>query len=438
MGGELRNVRRDRNSSAWEEEPVTTQPSGPGQDPQQPTQASQPPAERPTGPPSGPLSGGRQGPPPTPPPAPPRPPGGPPSGSAGPPDKGPWWRSVPRLATVLVAVAVAVVLAVVLTRHDRSPASHGEVFLQPVSATGPDPFTESTAAKEAVPPPRSPEPSPSGAESPATATRSISGSAPGLYGGTLDVASCDVEKQVRALSAEPAKNGAFASVLGIRPKSVPGYLRSLTPLQLRADTRVTNHGYRDGKATAYQAVLQAGTAVLVDGRGVPRVRCACGNPLGAPVALEPDPKRHGQPWSSYQPSEVVVVAPAATVVDKFVVYDHRDGRWFARDRGDHRGERDKPVPPPVVQPAPLTPAPAPTPTPTPTPSPPPTPSAPASSPVQQLRPTPSPTPSGPAGEPSATPAPTPPPSSEPPSKPAPPSSGNPSQSVSPAAADGTG
>ncbi|MFE2147157.1 DUF6777 domain-containing protein, partial [Streptomyces sp. NPDC059456] len=372
---------------------------------------------RPTGPPSGPLSGGGQG-PPQPPPPPPRPPGGggappggTPPGSAGPPDKRPWWRSVPRVATALVAVAAAVVLAVVLTRPGGTPAARGEVFLQPASATGPAPFTESTAAKEAVPPPQSPAPS-TGSAAP-TATRSISGAAPGLYGGTQSVASCDVGKQIRALSAQPDKNAAFASALGIEPASVPGYLRSLTPLQLRADTRVTNHGYHDGKATPYQAVLQAGTAVLVDDRGVPRVRCACGNPLGPPVALKPDPRRHGQPWSSYQPSKVVVIAPSATVVDKFVIYDHQGGRWFARDRGDHRGSHDKPVPPPVAPSAPVTPTPATTRT---TP-------APASSPAVSVRPTASATASGPVSEPPTTqprtsaPPPSPEPSSAPPSGP---------------------
>ncbi|MCZ0997978.1 hypothetical protein O1M63_07095 [Streptomyces mirabilis] len=114
----------------------------------------------------------------------------------------------------------------------------------------------------------------------------MSGDAPGLYGGTRNVASCDVEKQITALRADPSKNAAFASVLGIQPSAVPGYLRTLTPVQLRADTRVTNHGYRNGSATTYQAVLQAGTAVLVDDRGVPRVRCACGNPLTPPAAQQ--------------------------------------------------------------------------------------------------------------------------------------------------------
>ena len=60
----------------------------------------------------------------------------------------------------------------------------------------------------------------------------------------------------------------------------PGYLRGLTSVVLRADTQVTNHGFRDARVTGFQSVLQAGTAVLVDNRGVPRVRCACGSPPG--------------------------------------------------------------------------------------------------------------------------------------------------------------
>ena len=41
---------------------------------------------------------------------------------------------------------------------------------------------------------------------------------------------------------------------------------------LRADTAVTNHGFRDGQATELHSVLQAGTAVLVDDQGQPVAR----------------------------------------------------------------------------------------------------------------------------------------------------------------------
>ncbi len=294
---------------------------------------------RPTGPPSGPLSGPSQ-----PPSGPPSQPSG--SGGAGAPEPHrPWWRSAPRVAILTTAVVAAVVLALVFTRSDggsSSTASKGEVFLQSAAKTGPDPFTGSTATENSAPPVSA---SPTASE-PVNAVRGVDGGAPGLYGGTRNVSSCDVEKQIKALQAAPAKEKAFASVVGVQPAGVPAYLRSLTPVQLRMDTRVTNHGYRDGAATSYQAVLQAGTAVLVDGHGVPRVRCACGNPLSPPVAQQTTPKRTGDTWSSYRPQNVVVVTPAPQIINIFVIYDPDHDDWFGRHHGD-TGKHDHKTPPPV-------------------------------------------------------------------------------------------
>lgn len=296
---------------------------------------------RPTGPPSGPLSGPSQ--PPSGPPS--QPPGS--GGGAVPPEpRRPWWRSAPRVATIATAVVAAVVLAVVFTRSDggsKSAKGNGEVFLQAAAKTGPAPFTESTAKDSSAPPVAA---SPTGSDESANAVRGVDGAAPGLYGGTRNVSSCDVEKQIKALQAAPAKNRAFASVAGVQPSGVPAYLRSLTPVQLRMDTRVTNHGYRDGAATGYQAVLQAGTAVLVDDHGVPRTRCACGNPLTPPVAQQSTPKLAGDTWSSYHPSNVVVVAPSTTVINIFVIYDPDRHDWIARHRGD-TGHKDHKTDPPV-------------------------------------------------------------------------------------------
>ncbi|MFF1744579.1 DUF6777 domain-containing protein [Streptomyces mirabilis] len=318
--------------------------------------------DRPTGPPSGPLSGSpRPGasdhaptrgigrplaPPPTGPPS--GPPGGG-SGGGGPGHGGgpdhPWWKSAPRMALITGVVVAGVVLGVVLTRSGGTSgtASGGELFLQAANKPGPDPFTESTA-KESSTTPVTPA---ANAPESANVTRGVSGSAPGLYGGTRNTASCDVEKQIKALRAEPAKNKAFASVEGVQPPAVPAYLRSLTPVQLRMDTRVTNHGYRGGAATSYQGVLQSGTAVLVDGHGVPRVRCACGNPLTPAVAQQTVPRRTGDTWASYRSQNVVVVVPATTTIDVFVIYDsHRDA-WVGRHRGDTDGRRDEEAYPPA-------------------------------------------------------------------------------------------
>ncbi|MET7687650.1 DUF6777 domain-containing protein [Streptomyces sp. NPDC005483] len=295
---------------------------------------------RPTGPPSGPLSGPSQ-----PPSGPPSQPPGSSGGAPEPEPRRPWWRSAPRVAIIAAAVVAAVVLAVVFTRSDGgspSAGGNGEVFLQAAAKTGPDPFTESTAKDSSVPPVSA---SPTGSSEPANAVRGVDGAAPGLYGGTRNVSSCDVEKQVKALQADPAKNRVFASVAGVQPSGVPAFLRSLTPVQLRMDTRVTNHGYRDGAATSYQAVLQAGTAVLVDDHGVPRTRCACGNPLTPPIAQQSTPKTTGDTWASYSPSNVVVVAPSTTVINIFVIYDPDHHDWIARHRGDTGGKDHKTHPP---------------------------------------------------------------------------------------------
>ncbi|MEL3947048.1 DUF6777 domain-containing protein [Streptomyces sp. LNU-CPARS28] len=224
-----------------------------------------------------------------------------------------------------------------------------ELFLEPVAAQGPDPFTDSTARAAETPPPvtRSPQPSPSGSSSPADqGVRSLAGGTPGLYGGTQRTGSCDVGRQVQYLTAEPARARAFAGVVGITQDRVPAYLRGLTPVVLRADTRVTNHGYRDGRATAFQSVLQAGTAVLVDDRGLPRVRCACGNPLRPPVAFRQTPTHSGQQWQGYRPTKVVVVTPAPRPVTVIVIVNIVNNTWIERRTGDEHCRDDKPVPPP--------------------------------------------------------------------------------------------
>ncbi|MEW2048665.1 DUF6777 domain-containing protein [Streptomyces sp. NPDC005476] len=312
---------------------------------------------RPTGPPSGPLSGRPPEPPSGPPSQPPsgpgsRPPSGPPYGpsDADSPEGGdgeprrPWWRSGPRIALLTTAVVAATALVLVLALSNGGGSDQvGEVFMQPAGERGPEPYTKPPTTESSFPPASV---APAGSSPPTRTVPGVDGGEKGLYGGTRNVSGCAVEQQIKALGAEPAKNRAFASVAGVAPSGVPAHLRSLTPVQLRLDTRVTNHGYRDGAATSYQAVLQAGTAVLVDRRGVPRVRCACGNPLTPPVAQPTGFKRTGHSWPSYSPATTVVVKPSVTVIDVFVLYDPAHGHhWFARRPGD-RPQQDRPTRPP--------------------------------------------------------------------------------------------
>ncbi|MFH8496361.1 DUF6777 domain-containing protein [Streptomyces coeruleorubidus] len=228
----------------------------------------------------------------------------------------------------------------------------GALFLQPAAAQGPNPFTDSTATTTATPSPipRTPETAGPGDAAPASADlsglRSLSGGTPGLYGGIERTGSCDVARQMGHLTRDRARTRAFARVAGVSPASVPDHLRDLTPVVLRADTRVTNHGFRAGRAAGYQAVLQAGTAVLVDDRGVPRVRCACGNPLRPPVALRGTPAVKGTPWPGYRPGQVVVVRSAPQTITDFTIVDVTTRTWIER-RAGHDVRRDRALPPPV-------------------------------------------------------------------------------------------
>jgi len=69
-----------------------------------------------------------------------------------------------------------------------------------------------------------------------------------------------------------------ARVLKVEPEigALSRYIRDLRPVTLTRDTRATNHAFVDGRAVAFQSILQAGTAVLVDDKGVPVARCRCG------------------------------------------------------------------------------------------------------------------------------------------------------------------
>ncbi|WOX20748.1 DUF6777 domain-containing protein [Streptomyces solicathayae] len=258
-------------------------------------------------------------------------------------------RSRAAVPASLAALGVALLLggcAAGGVAEQPAAADTKDVLLQPVADRGPDPFTPSTAA---TPPalPRDPSTAPTPSSTPPDgAQRQITGSTPGLYGGTRSRAGCDVEQQIAFLADDSAKARAFSEGAGINEANLASWLRDLTPVVLRADVRVTNHGYRDGAPTEFQSVLQAGTAVLVDRYGAPRVRCACGNPLRSPVALR-GAAHTGKPWAGFHPGRVVVVQPTTTVIESLVIVDVVHHSWIERKTGtDGHQDRDPVVVPP--------------------------------------------------------------------------------------------
>ena len=233
-------------------------------------------------------------------------------------------------------------LTYALTRGSSS-SGKGEVLLQAAGQPGPNPFTASVATgSTATPPSTTPATTTPTSPVPATALKAVQGSTPGLYGGTQNIASCDPEQMIAFLQSNPTKARAWAGAIGIDPAQIPAYIRSLTPVVLTRDTRVTNHGFANGVATPLQAVLQAGTAVLVDQYGVPRAKCACGNPLKPPVPTKTTPKYTGTPWPGFQPTNITVVVVNVTV-NNFVLVDQNGGSPFVRPAGTD-GTRDASIP----------------------------------------------------------------------------------------------
>ncbi|MGH3569544.1 MAG: DUF6777 domain-containing protein [Pseudonocardia sp.] len=150
--------------------------------------------------------------------------------------------------------------------------------------------------------------------------RTPSGDVEGLYLDTRGTAGCNRAQLQNVLQENAPLTGAWAAPLGIGPSDVPGFVAALTPVRLRADTRITAHEYSGGRAEPYPATLQAGTAVLADDRGMPRVRCADAAPLAVaqPVA---DPYYGGTNWAGFEPARIVEVRPSAAPIREFGLVD---------------------------------------------------------------------------------------------------------------------
>lgn len=302
------------------------------------------------------------------PPGPPAPPGypssggypayGPGSGGGGKSSRGP----------LLVALALLVVAAIVAGAvlvlgggdDDTGELAGGSIRLEPVDSTQPDDFAGNLDLEplgESIAVALSEVPELEAQVTTGLSGRVAPGTEPGLYGGSQDVGVCHVGNLVEFLTNPEHREEAeaWAEVHDITVDGIEDYVRTLTPLRLRFDTRVTNHGFEDGEATPFQSVLQAGTAVMVDESGVPRVKCNCGNPLLPPQPVsEPDEataldleelaENPDEAWDSVldDPGSVVTVEAGSEPVDELTLVDLDGGRLFRRPVGTN-GDDDETV-----------------------------------------------------------------------------------------------
>ncbi|MGW3421243.1 DUF6777 domain-containing protein [Streptomyces phaeochromogenes] len=153
------------------------------------------------------------------------------------------------------------------------------------------------------------------------------GNTPGLYGGTQKPKVCDVDRLKDFLTDPRNRQKAreWARIVGITPDRIEGYIDDLTPVLLRHDTLVKNHDYKKGRAVAFDALLEAGIAVLVNDQGLPAVKCSCGNPL---QSFDKDPEKisvkfedGNKKWDGYEKSDVVTVKPAPEPLERIALID---------------------------------------------------------------------------------------------------------------------
>lgn len=249
------------------------------------------------------------------------------------------------------------ILGVVL----RQPAVGMQVVLEPINKVPKDSWIpdgievaesdpEAVGTQFAAFEPNSSVPDDRASGTPATLSgREISGGARGVYGGSRDSQVCDKEQLVVFLrDADNAKLAEqWASILTLDASQIANYIAGLTGARLRWDSRVTDSGFKNAQSTTWQAVLQAGTAVLVDNTGVPRVKCNSGAPLLGPVALAKGSERALSvkemaqnpidAWEHLDPEQTVTINPSEQTLQTLNIVDVDEGSMLQRDIGSDGG-----------------------------------------------------------------------------------------------------
>ena len=249
------------------------------------------------------------------------------------------------LVAFVVLVGIGALIAGPISSPKKAPstpkvAAAASVQLESTSSPGENPFMAPVGTDQAD------------VAAPANTAGQFTGDTPGLFADNGNQTSCDGKTLVANLQADQPRVTAWSGALGITPPDVPNFVNTLTPVVLRADTSVTQHGYLDGTYTPYPAVLQAGTAVFVDSYGEPTVKCYSGNPLTAPQA-DPQPRYVGVAWRTFQPTRVTYIRPTTIVIKEYTFIDvhvhktikcKRDHWWPRRHHDndwDHIWDKDK-------------------------------------------------------------------------------------------------
>jgi hypothetical protein len=235
-----------------------------------------------------------------------------------------WLHAHRTLVVSLVIAMVAVGLLTALVIRQQGDQANGQVYLEAGGSVGANPF---------VPP-----------VVPLKTANGVPGS------GGDDGKTGDPEMLISYLVAHPQAATAWVKALNSDPslswsggnrvevQQIPAYLHELTPRSIDSDLRVTDYQFANGAALAVQSILERGTIVLVDAKGVSRVRCASGNPLAPMIPLRVRPHYRGTPWSGFQPQRVIVTQRGVQCERNDYYDSERCRRIAVCPRGEYRGD----------------------------------------------------------------------------------------------------
>lgn len=159
------------------------------------------------------------------------------------------------------------------------------------------------------------------------------GDEPGLYAGRQDAESCDRALLAQRLTGAPAISAAWAAAVGADAGQVADVIDASTGVETTVDLRVTLHRWDDGTVVADQAVLEAGTAVLVRADGTPLARCLSGAPLAAALPVSGTVRFTGAPWPGFAPDRLDTVLAADAGVGLLDLVDPETGQPVTRTVG---------------------------------------------------------------------------------------------------------
>lgn len=166
----------------------------------------------------------------------------------------------------------------------------------------------------------------------------VPGDRPGLYG-SATTAVCDVTFLAETLGEAQPVVVPWAAAYGIDSADVADVLDQLTPLVIGHDIAVTAYDLDGDRAISHQAILQSGTAVLVDRHGQPRVHCASGSPLSEPTTAGGVVVLDGLAWPAFSSAQVLVVTRTDGLIDALTTTDiNTDEPVTEALRGTERGD----------------------------------------------------------------------------------------------------